>query len=857
MRLAPVLLLLHAHSAYAQSYAARGRGVCPNRVVLRWRTSLSECVSLAARDYRCTSNFIMHTTFWYCGCCKDTRVTSHRYWNRYEIMQTRSSVRLAPPPPPPARPTLEYYETPNMLYFSKGGSLGWLPTTASLQDCKERCDQLGPSCIGFSHCPNTFTNGVCNLRSLALNPTRDRFPRCSVWTKRADDESPPPEPLPPSPFPPPPPPSPSPPPPSPSPPPPPLDCSALMPDGGLCGQLANGAICRGCCSLQGICGSTNAACGAGAHFQYSATLFLQQQYGVQVQEIASPPPSPPEPPDPSPPPPPAPSPPKKPAGFYAYSPGKSCTQTCANVGLPCVSGRGRAAWKREMIDNLASVGEQVGSKCTGGVRPQGNHYYEQYVPYRASNGVCYTKGGYPKDYEFNYQCAPTPATTTTRLCFCGAWTAWPNLSPPPPPTAMLRSATRSNSCDACDLVKFDFSAARITVDNFDGQGKASRSSPNEIRYSQVATYQGRNIDLVITSRKSYDCGDANVDACMAGGGYSAPHWGGIGVRRGSGRELYGRITLRYTDTNAEAVLPAFCLTFVDLGRGDGPIEYLTVGGYGSAGGQGTIFSSYVLGAEVRLDSGLSLWGRPALRFRATSRNPPNPVKIRPMELSTDQKKASVRVHFENTASFDFVFGTLYQKGCCQRMWFAGNSNLDGPCDIEVSSSPSPPPPSPSPPPPLPPPPPSPLPPPGVKAIDVLCPLDPPPPSPSPSPPPSPVPSLPPPPSCDCPELGRRLDEQPQMTLQEWAHVITEGPLIRTPTWSARLQKAEVDGHAKVGICPDSTAGPNAECVWSLETVAHTPALVNWALSATGQTRTMRPLTSSTVSESILFAQADD
>ena len=88
-------------------------------------------------------------------------------------------------------------------------------------------------------------------------------------------------------------------------------------------------------------------------------------------------------------------------------------------------------------------------------------------------------------------------------------------------------------------------------------------------------------------------------------------------------------------------------------------------------------------------------------------------------------------------------------------------------------------------------------------------------------------------------------------------MITEGPLIRTPTWSARLQKAEVDGHAKVGICPDSTAGPNAECVWSLETVAHTPAPVNWALSATGQTRTMRPLTSSTVSESILFAQADD
>ena len=339
-----------------------------------------------------------------------------------------------------------------------------------------------------------------------------------------------------------------------------------------------------------------------------------------------------------------------------------------------------------MIDNLASVGEQVGSKCTGA---------------RGRKETTITSSTFPIGPATVYAILKVPEGLRVQLpvradarhndhpsVLCGAWTAWPNLSPPPPPTAMLRSATRSNSCDACDLVKFDFSAARITVDNFDGQGKASRSSPNEIRYSQVATYQGRNIDLVITSRKSYDCGDANVDACMAGGGYSAPHWGGIGVRRGSGRELYGRITLRYTDTNAEAVLPAFCLTFVDLGRGDGPIEYLTVGGYGSAGGQGTIFSSYVLGAEVRLDSGLSLWGRPALRFRATSRNPPNPVKIRPMELSTDQKKASVRVHFENTASFDFVFGTLYQRGCCQRMWFAGNSNLDGPCDIEVSSSPA-------------------------------------------------------------------------------------------------------------------------------------------------------------------------
>ena len=255
------------------------------------------------------------------------------------------------------------------------------------------------------------------------------------------------------------------------------------------------------------------------------------------------------------------------------------------------------------------------------------------------------------------------------------------------------------SCEACDLVKFDFSMGRISIDNFDGQGIGGRSTPKEIRYSKVASYLGRYIDVVITARKSYDCGGTVADACLAGGGQTARYWGGIGVRRGDGRELYGRITLRYTDTNAEAVVPVFCLTFVDIGRGDGPIEYLTIGGFGSAGSSGTIFSSYALGRDLRVNTGLSLWGQPALRFRAsTNKGMPNPHYVKPMDLSDRQKAASVRVHFENTASLDFVFGTLSTKGCCQRMWFAGNSLIEGTCP-QITPNPSPPPPSP---PPLPP-----------------------------------------------------------------------------------------------------------------------------------------------------------
>jgi hypothetical protein len=219
-----------------------------------------------------------------------------------------------------------------------------------------------------------------------------------------------------------------------------------------------------------------------------------------------------------------------------------------------------------------------------------------------------------------------------------------------------------------------------------------------------------------------------------------------------------------------------------------------------------------------------------VRFRATAKGPPNPENTHPVDLSTKQKSAAVRVHFENTASFDFVFGTLKEKGCCQRMWFAGNSLLDGPCPQILP----PPPPPPSPPLPLPPPPPD------VRAVDILCPLYPPTP---PSKPPLPPPTGPPPagsPTCTCPEdefRQRRLKESPPMSLQEWTHAVTEGPLIRTPTWSAKLQQPAADGHAKVGICPDATAGPHAECVWSTQAVDLTPTFSRWLMGATGKSRT--------------------
>jgi len=153
------------------------------------------------------------------------------------------------------------------------------------------------------------------------------------------------------------------------------------------------------------------------------------------------------------------------------------------------------------------------------------------------------------------------------------------------------------------------------------------------------------------------------------------------------------------------------------------------------------------------------------------------------------------------------------------------------------------------------------------AIDVICPKK------QPSPPPKPpLPSPPPPPSppeenkCNCPPLnqvswgGRRLDEQQSsLTLQQWAHAVTQGPLFPHPTWTARLKEVEDSAahnasHSRVGICPSYTA-ESSRCVWSVEPVeTNSPAVSAWLVSSVGQpTRDPAAKASNSAEEAIYFA----
>ena len=137
----------------------------------------------------------------------------------------------------------------------------------------------------------------------------------------------------------------------------------------------------------------------------------------------------------------------------------------------------------------------------------------------------------------------------------------------------------TGDCDACNLVRLDWTNHQVLTDNFAGAGNnPGPDQPNEIRYGNIGSYQGQSLDLVLTetpgfrTREGYcrNRNDQQVDACLAGGGQNPRYFGGFGVRRGAENQMQVTFTLQYSATRSPAVVPLFCFSFVDIGRGDGP-----------------------------------------------------------------------------------------------------------------------------------------------------------------------------------------------------------------------------------------------------------------------------------------------
>jgi len=260
-------------------------------------------------------------------------------------------------------------------------------------------------------------------------------------------------------------------------------------------------------------------------------------------------------------------------------------------------------------------------------------------------------------------------------------------------------------CPACQLVTLDWAGVQVGNNNLYETG-------GELRFEKAGQFEGKDLDVVITNSYSI----TNTKACdhAAAGGVTggkssdadgpcrqptgknnaAEHFGGLAVIQGPDYYFSGTMTLRYSDSDEEAVVPMFCMTWVDLDWK--AVEFIEIGGYGNT------FSHYDAGSDIVVEN--VTWGsdypmdvQNAVHFSTNSKKGvPNPTEIEPWEMTAAQRAAAIEVFFSHTSSYDFVVGTKssFKDGqCCQYMWFSGGGNLDGQCP-DIAPAPPPPPPSP-------------------------------------------------------------------------------------------------------------------------------------------------------------------
>jgi hypothetical protein len=220
---------------------------------------------------------------------------------------------------------------------------------------------------------------------------------------------------------------------------------------------------------------------------------------------------------------------------------------------------------------------------------------------------------------------------------------------------------------------------RPTVNNLGGIGPDTGVPPN-IRFSNVTTYNGRQIDVVVSTTDNvvrYPVSgntphDDGYSGCSSQVGY-------VSIQSGSVLNL--TYTFKDHETNAKVTLPAFAVAVLDLG-GDGG-ERVTVTGYSTttvwSGGSNVInyhngtfesckkMSTCVYPAELC----------PGSQCPTTYPNPENSNEMTPL-----QRANAIRFNFDEPASsFTMTWG---KKGPLQpwpsRFFVAGEYNIPQVCN---------------------------------------------------------------------------------------------------------------------------------------------------------------------------------
>jgi hypothetical protein len=242
---------------------------------------------------------------------------------------------------------------------------------------------------------------------------------------------------------------------------------------------------------------------------------------------------------------------------------------------------------------------------------------------------------------------------------------------------MMNSDT-ANTCAACQILSLDF--GKVSGPSVDKLYK----DDGELRWNGVGMFEGEAIDVVMTKtlNAKNTCYSGNGMACHS---EPAKYYGGINVGRGPLDTLSGTITLRYSSSNKKAVVPMFCMTWVDL---DGS-EFVTIAGVGNkfvgyAAGDALIVEDtmleYPYPADLRAAKKFSRVGEKANIENTHTTTPP-------MDMSVEQRQVGFEVYFTHTAEFEFVFGDLRTGNHARTVWFTGTSNYYDNCPKLVPAPP--------------------------------------------------------------------------------------------------------------------------------------------------------------------------
>ena len=257
----------------------------------------------------------------------------------------------------------------------------------------------------------------------------------------------------------------------------------------------------------------------------------------------------------------------------------------------------------------------------------------------------------------------------------------------------------------------------IAANNFGGQGPDEGSAGQEIRYTSVATVDGRPVDLLITLTSGFGLNCPNAEDCS---GVQAGAFGGLSFNRGVPSEMHATFSFTYQDGSA-ATLPSFFFTVMNIGGPPqlgpaGPAGYVHAADFvGPGDAPGLI--SYDAGTQVEA-ANAPYASTDGVRFTVSSssvRPAGEPTGLEPNALPPQRLSTAVKLRFQAVSSFRLALGTFSPNenppSCCETFYFAGQTNLGSDCSLFPRAPPPPPspelpPPPPSPPvPPVPPPPP--------------------------------------------------------------------------------------------------------------------------------------------------------